>query len=138
MPSDANFDATQYLILVIDDEPGFHVLLRVIFERAGFRRVVTAFNGDAALHILDQQTPDIIITNVNLPGIDGLNLCRILRSRPDTKDIPILIHSARGDWDTIQAGKAAGANEYLCKPARPDKIVQTVTSLLTKKLNGAD
>ena len=135
---DPNFDTTKYVVLIIDDEPNWLTLLRIVFERAGFRRIVTALNGDAVFHILDQQTPDIIITNINLPDIDGINLCRILRSRPDTKDIPILIHSARGDPDSIQAGLAAGANEYLCKPTPPDKIVQTVTSLLKKKWNGAD
>ena len=126
---ETDFDETKPTVLVVDSYAGVLALYRVMFERAGFN-CLRALTGKSALVILDQRTADVIITDVMMPGMDGIELTRRLRAREDTKETPILIISARGDAQTILRGMEAGATDYLPKPMPYDKLVALVRELL--------
>jgi DNA-binding response OmpR family regulator len=118
-------------VLVVDDEIGALTLIGIMLERGGFN-VLKAKDADAALAILDQNTPDLIILDVMMPGIDGIELCEIIRQRDDTSSIPVLILSARGDADSVMRGMEAGANDYLPKPILHHDLVSKVRLILTQ------
>jgi DNA-binding response OmpR family regulator len=122
-------------VLVVDDEIGALTLIGIMLERGGFN-VLKAKDADAALAILDQNTPDLIILDVMMPGTDGIELCKIIRHRNDTIGTPVLILSARGDADSVMRGMEAGANDYLPKPILHHDLVSKVRSILTQA-NGA-
>jgi len=118
-------------VLVVDDEIGALTLIGIMLERGGFN-VLKAKDADSALAILDQNTPDLIILDVMMPGTDGIELCKMIRDRDDTADSPVLILSARGDADSVMRGIDAGANDYLPKPILHHDLVSKVRSILTQ------
>jgi DNA-binding response OmpR family regulator len=118
-------------VLVVDDEIGALTLIGIMLERGGFT-VLKAKDADAALAVLDQNTPDLIILDVMMPGTDGIELCKMIRHRGDTMGIPVLILSARGDADSVMRGMEAGANDYLPKPILHHDLVSKVRSILTQ------
>jgi len=116
-------------ILVVDDEIGALTLIGIMLERGGFG-VLKAKDAKSALGVLDQNTPDMIILDVMMPGMDGIELCRVIRGRQDTGITPILILSARGDAESIMRGIEAGANDYLPKPILHHDLVAKVRTML--------
>ncbi len=122
-------------ILVVDDEIGALTLIGIMLERGGFG-VLKAKDAKSALSVLDQNTPDMIILDVMMPGMDGIELCKVIRDRQDTGVTPILILSARGDAESIMRGIEAGANDYLPKPILHHDLVAKVRSMLGQ--NGAE
>src|ERR1051326_8249699 len=90
-------------ILVVDDEPGALALMEIMLRRKGFI-VLTASDAYRALAVLAKEKPDLIILDVMMPGITGLELCRELRGRSDTAQIPILMLSAWSDFEAVQRG----------------------------------
>ncbi|MCB9453367.1 MAG: response regulator [Anaerolineaceae bacterium] len=116
-------------ILVVDDEIGALTLIGIMLERGGFG-VLKAKNAQLALSVLDQNSPDMIILDVMMPGMDGIELCRVIRGRADAGKTPILILSARGDAESIMRGIEAGANDYLPKPILHHDLVQKVRDIL--------
>ncbi len=117
-------------ILVVDDEIGALTLIGIMLERGGFE-VLKAKDADSALSVLGEDTPDMIILDVMMPGTDGIDLCKIIRTRRDTSETPILILSARGDADSVMRGMEAGANDYLPKPILHHDLVAKVNKILT-------
>ncbi len=118
-------------ILVVDDEIGALTLIGIMLERGGFN-VLKAKDADAALAVLDQNTPDMIILDVMMPGMDGIELCSVVRDRTDTADTPVLILSARGDAESVMRGMEAGANDYLPKPILHHDLVTKVRTMLAQ------
>lgn len=116
-------------ILVVDDEIGALTLIGIMLERGGFG-VLKAKDARSALSILDQSTPDLIILDVMMPGMNGIDLCRAIRERDDTDHTPVLILSARGDAESIMRGIEAGANDYLPKPILHHDLVAKVRTML--------
>ena len=116
-------------VMVIDDEVGALALIAIILERNGFA-VVKAQGGAVALGLLDKAKPDLFIMDVMMPEMDGIELCRRLRSRADTAATPILLLSARSDAETIEQGRLAGANEFLTKPVFQHALVNKVSMAL--------
>ena len=116
-------------ILVVDDEIGALTLIGIMLERGGFE-VLKAKNANAALEVLDQDIPDLIILDVMMPGMDGIELCRTLRATPSTENIPVLILSARGDAESVMRGMDAGATDYLPKPILHHDLVAKVHKML--------
>jgi CheY-like chemotaxis protein len=102
-------------ILLVDDEPDFCAALRDILEAAGFD-VYFAPSAGAALSVLEKVTPDLILTDVMMPGIDGLSFVRQVRSRADWSKIKTIVVSAKGMPEDIAAARRAGADAYLTKP----------------------
>lgn len=117
-------------ILVVDDEIGALTLIGIMLERGGFE-VLKAKDADQALSLLQVETPDLIILDVMMPGMDGIELCRVLRERPNTADLPILILSARGDAKSVMSGMDAGASDYLPKPILHHDLVAKVRRMLS-------
>ncbi len=118
-------------ILVVDDELGALTLIGIMLERGGFD-VLKAKDANDALAVLDQNTPDLIILDVMMPGMNGIELCKVVRQRNDTHSIPVLILSARGDADSVMQGMEAGANDYLPKPILHHDLVAKVRSILAQ------
>jgi len=116
-------------ILVVDDEIGALTLIGIMLERGGFS-VLRAQSGVAALQMLDEVTPDLIILDVMMPGKDGIELCGDIRQREQTERTPIIILSARGDADAIIRGIEAGANDYLLKPILHHDLVSKIRTML--------
>jgi DNA-binding response OmpR family regulator len=116
-------------ILVVDDEIGALTLIGIMLERGGFN-VLKARDGTAALALLDETTPDLIILDVMMPGMDGITLCSAVRERESTTKTPIIILSARGDAESIIKGIEAGANDYLLKPILHHDLVSKIRTIL--------
>jgi DNA-binding response OmpR family regulator len=116
-------------VLIVDDEIGALTLIGIMLERGGFN-VLKARDAKAALALLDEHQPDLIILDVMMPGMDGIELCHVIRGRVDTGKIPVLILSARGDAESIIRGIEAGANDYLPKPILHHDLVSKVRSML--------
>lgn len=116
-------------VLVVDDEIGALTLIGIMLERGGFG-VLKARDAYIALDILNEQVPDLIILDVMMPGMDGIELCRHIRETEITAAIPILILSARGDAETVERGIEAGANDYLSKPILHHDLVTKVRRML--------
>jgi DNA-binding response OmpR family regulator len=118
-------------ILVVDDEMGARTLLSIMLERDGFK-ALKAKDANEALQILEQgDKPDLIILDVMMPGMDGVELCRAIRNRPATTEIPILILSARSDVEAVMRGMDAGATDYLPKPILNHDLTAKVRGMLS-------
>jgi DNA-binding response OmpR family regulator len=122
-------------VLVVDDEIGALTLIGIMLERGGFG-VMKAKDADSALTTLRDATPDLIILDVMMPGMDGIELCQVIRERPQTQRTPVLILSARGDAEMIIRGIEAGANDYLPKPILHHDLVSKVRSMLGQDVSG--
>ena len=117
------------IILVVDDEVGALTLIGIMLERGGFE-VLKARDAYAALELLENHKPDLIILDVMMPGMNGIELCRRIRGMPTTADIPIVMLSARGDPASVDAGIEAGANDYLQKPILHHDLLVKVRNML--------
>jgi DNA-binding response OmpR family regulator len=115
--------------LVVDDDPVIRTLLRVNFEMEDFT-VVEAGDGVEALAAAKRQLPDVIVSDVMMPRMDGVALVAALRADPDTKDVPVLLLSAKAQAADVAAGKGAGADDYVTKPFEPLDLVDRVRALL--------
>ncbi len=116
-------------ILVVDDEIGALTLIGIMLDRGGFE-VLKARDANQALAILDKETPDLMILDVMMPDISGIELCQMIRKRKETTETPILILSARGDAESVMRGMDAGANDYLPKPILHHDLVAKVRNML--------
>ncbi len=120
-------------ILVVDDEIGALTLIGIMLERGGFE-VQKARDAKTAISILEDYNPDLIILDVMMPGMNGIDLCQALRQQDKTRKTPVLILSARGDAESIIRGIEAGANDYLPKPILHHDLVSKVRSMLGAEL----
>jgi two-component system, OmpR family, phosphate regulon response regulator PhoB len=121
-----------YKVLVVDDDKSARTLLNIMLKRTGFDPIV-AEDAEEALNHLNQLTPDLIILDYMLPGMNGIELCQTIRQRPDTIDIPILMLSARGDMEVVMEAKQAGATDYLSKPLLIQEVTEKLTKLIEKR-----
>jgi CheY-like chemotaxis protein/MinD-like ATPase involved in chromosome partitioning or flagellar assembly len=119
-------------ILVIEDDPIATRLMEYVFKKRGYQ-VFTTSNGLEGIQIARTETPDIIILNVMLPGIDGLEVCQRLRAERQAAQPLILMLSGKAQRTDIANGMSMGADDYLTKPAAPSEIVSKVESLLSQK-----
>jgi DNA-binding response OmpR family regulator len=115
-------------ILVVDDEPIVRNVVVRYLQRDGFRTVEAA-RGDEAQLLLERDPPALVVLDVMLPGIDGLELCRWIRSR---SDLPILMLTARGEESDRIMGLELGADDYLTKPFSPRELALRVRKLLQR------
>ena len=118
-------------ILIADDEPNQLELLSYNLEQAGFT-VMQAKNGQDALEKIEDHAPDLVILDWMMPHLSGIELCRLLRSRSDTKMLPVVILSARGEEGDRTLGLDSGADDYMSKPFSPRELVSRVKALLRR------
>ncbi|OQY28677.1 MAG: two-component system response regulator [Candidatus Cloacimonetes bacterium 4572_55] len=116
-------------VLVCDDEPYILESVAYIIEREGFE-VLTAEDGEEALDVAKKENPKLIFLDVMMPKKTGYEVCEELKSNPDTKDIHIIMLTARGQDSDEQMAKDVGANEYMTKPFSPRKLRKRLRSLL--------
>lgn len=116
------------LILVVDDEPKIVKLARDYLEQGGFR-VVTAADGTAALATARSARPDLIVLDLKLPGMDGLDVCRALRRE---SEVPIIMLTARVEESDRLVGLELGADDYIPKPFSPRELVARVRAVLRR------
>jgi DNA-binding response OmpR family regulator len=103
-------------VLVVEDEQDIAALIILTLQRGGDMEVESVGSGDAALKTVTEHTPDLIILDLNLPVLSGLEVCRILRSRPDTAHTPIIMLTARTTEADRVIGLDLGADDYISKP----------------------
>ncbi len=116
-------------ILIVDDSKTVRNLVAFIMKKEGFR-VTTAEDGLDGLEKLYSNSVDLIISDVNMPRMDGFTFIKTVREQDAYKNMPIVILSTEGQEKDIQLGMNLGANLYLVKPAQPDKMVRNVKMLL--------
>lgn len=118
-------------ILVVDDDPDILTLLQYNLEKEGFRPSVCD-DGDEVPERVKEEKPDLVILDLMLPGMDGREICRILRSHPETRKIPVLMLTAKSEETDIVVGLELGADDYLTKPFSPKVLVARVKALLRR------
>ena len=118
-------------ILVADDEPNQLELLTYNLIQADYE-VIRAEDGQQALDMIDEHHPDLAIIDWMMPEMSGIDLCRTLRSRSDTKRLPIIILSARGEEGDRTLGLDIGADDYISKPFSPREMISRVRALLRR------
>lgn len=119
-------------VLVVEDESDIAGLIKHTLERSGDAAVEIAASGDQALKFASEQPPDLIILDLNLPVLGGLEVCRLLRTRPGTAKTPIIMLTARStEGDRVQ-GLDAGADDYVTKPFSPRELAARVRAVMRR------
>ncbi len=121
----------QPTVLVVDDEAAIRDMIRFALEQAGML-VQSASNAHNALLSISEKRPDLILMDWMLPGVSGVELTRRLRKDPYTKDIPIIMLTARGTEDDSVAGLEAGTDDYIVKPFSPRELVARIRAVLRR------
>jgi two-component system chemotaxis response regulator CheY len=117
-------------ILAVDDSAAMRQMVGITLTGAG-HEVQQASDGIEALQIAERQKFDLVITDVNMPNMDGITLVRELRTRANYRYIPLLVLTTEATVERKQQGKAAGATGWLVKPFNPDRLLATVSKVLS-------
>ncbi|HJK91123.1 MAG TPA: response regulator, partial [Polyangiaceae bacterium LLY-WYZ-15_(1-7)] len=123
------------VVLLADDSDLVHRHVTPILEDAGYE-VVHAYDGDQALALVPEARPDLVITDVEMPGQDGYEVCHALKTHPDTAHLPVLICSSLGEAADLERGFDVGADDYLVKPVVPEDLLMRVRDLIAEKALG--
>ena len=118
-----------FKILIVDDEPNIVIPLQFLMEQNGCH-VMVAQSGEEALEMLYRHKPDLTLLDIMLPGIDGYEICEIIRLKPELRDIKVIFLTAKGRDINIAKGLALGADAYITKPFSNVDVVNTVKTLL--------
>ena len=116
-------------ILVVDDEIYIVHILDFSLGMEGYE-VITALDGEQALEKARAEKPDLIVLDIMMPKLDGYETCKILKAEPDTKDIPVILLSAKGRNVDQKIGFEVGADDYITKPFSPRKLVERINAIL--------
>jgi len=123
--------ADQPCVLVVEDEPAQREVLSYNFEAEGFR-VAQASNGEEALMLVEEAAPDVIVLDWMLPNVSGIEVCRRLKMRPETRGVPIIMLSARSEEVDRVRGLETGADDYMIKPYSLVELVARVRTQLRR------
>jgi DNA-binding response OmpR family regulator len=115
-------------VVIADDDPDIRALVRISATRAGLDVVGEVEDGDSALVAIRREAPDIAILDVSMPGLSGLDVCRLVRAESALDAVHILLLSASVDEPTIAAGMNAGAADYLSKPFSPRELAARLSA----------
>jgi CheY-like chemotaxis protein len=116
-------------LLIVDDDSSAREGLRSIFETAG-HKTITVSDAPAALRLLHEQSCDLVMLDGELPEVDGLSFCRLVRAQPSLKQMPLVVFSANDSEGRKVAAFTAGADDYIVKPCSPGELVSRVNSHL--------
>ncbi len=119
-------------ILVVEDEEEIRELVAYNLVKQGYR-VIPAETGEEGLRLVRAETPDLIVLDLMLPGVDGLEVCRALKRDPDTEAIPLVMLTAKGEETDIVTGLELGADDYLTKPFSPRVLTARIRAVLRRK-----
>jgi two-component system phosphate regulon response regulator PhoB len=119
------------LVLIVEDEAALVTLLRYNLEGEGFR-VAEANDGEQALVLAKEETPDIVLLDWMLPLMSGIEVCRQLRRIPATRDVPIILLTARGEETDKVRGLDSGADDYITKPFSPAELIARIRAVLRR------
>lgn len=126
-----------HTILLVEDEPEIVDIVRDYLERAGFR-VITAGDGISGLRLARAERPSLLLLDLMLPGMDGLDVVRSLRSDPATSGLPVIMLTARVEETDRLIGLELGADDYITKPFSPREVVARVRAVLRRSANPID
>jgi len=128
----------RYSLLLVDDDPEILTLLQAKFKDESFE-IFTALEGESALDIVRTEKPDLIVLDINLPGLSGLEICRTLKADKNTREIPVIMLSARSDEIDRVLGLEFGADDYVTKPFSPQELILRINNVLKRvyKVDGA-
>jgi two-component system phosphate regulon response regulator PhoB len=118
-------------VLIVEDEPPLVELLSYNLEKAGFQAQI-ARDGEEALLAVEERRPDLVLLDWMLPYVSGIEICRRLRRDPETRDLPIILLTARGEDDDRIRGLDVGADDYVVKPFSPSELVARVRAVLRR------
>lgn len=121
----------RYTLLLVDDDPEVLALLQKKFEDEPFK-IFTAAEGASALSIVKTERPDLIVLDVRMPGLSGLEICRFLKADKNTREIPIIILSARSDEIDRVLGLEFGADDYVTKPFNTQELILRIHNVLRR------
>jgi two-component system, OmpR family, phosphate regulon response regulator PhoB len=124
-------------ILLVEDEPPIVTLLRYNLEREGFE-VVEANDGEEALLLATERKPDLVLLDWMLPQLSGIEVCRRLRRNADTRAVPIIMLTARGEEGDRIRGLESGADDYITKPFSPSELLARVRAVLRRTRPAVD
>lgn len=119
-------------ILVVEDEEDILELIKYNLIKDGYQ-VSTAMTGEAGLELARRLVPDMILLDIMLPGMDGLEVCKLLKNDPATSKVPIIMLTAKGEESDIVTGLELGADDYMPKPFSPKIVIARVRNLLRRK-----
>ena len=118
-------------ILIVDDEPNIAIPLQFLMEQNGYSTLV-AQSGEEALEMISKEKPDLVLLDIMLPGVDGFEVCEIIRLNPEWRNTRIIFLTAKGRDVDIAKGMVLGADEYITKPFSNQQIIDAVKKLLEK------
>jgi two-component system alkaline phosphatase synthesis response regulator PhoP len=124
-------------ILVVEDEEDIQELLKYNLAKEGYR-ITLAATGEAAVNEARSIVPDLILLDLMLPRMDGLEVCRLLRSDSRTITVPIVMLTAKGEESDVVTGLEVGADDYIIKPFSPKVVIARIRSILRRKAKAAD
>ena len=116
-------------VLVVDDFDDTRQLMRLWFEKMGYQ-IIEAENGKEAVRVAQQESPDLIIMDIEMPVLDGLRATRLIRDEEKLRDVPIIAVSAYGREQFRAKALAAGCSEYVSTPFEPDELKKLIDNLL--------
>ena len=120
-------------VLVVEDELDVANLVKHAIERGGDATVEIATSGAGALDMVTRSAPDLVVLDLNLPGLDGTEVCRLIRARPATSTLPIIMLTARTEESDRVLGLDLGADDYITKPFSPRELAARVRAVLRRK-----
>jgi len=129
-------DAAKPVVLIVEDEPAQVEVLRYNLEKEGFRAIV-AGDGEEALLLAREETPDLVILDWMLPELSGVEVCRRIRRLPDIGRTPIIMVTARGEEADRVRGLDSGADDYLVKPFSPSELLARARAVMRRTRGGA-
>jgi two-component system, OmpR family, alkaline phosphatase synthesis response regulator PhoP len=119
-------------ILIVEDDENIQQLVGYNLAKAGFS-VLYAENGEQALISVKRDTPDLMVLDIMLPSLNGFEVCKILRKDPQTKTLPIIMLTAKGEENDVTAGLDLGADDYITKPFSPKILVSRIKAALRRR-----
>lgn len=116
-------------VLVVDDDPNIFELVQ-LYVASDKVEVLQALDAYTGLDLVMRQPPDVVVLDIMMPGMDGLEMCRTLRNIPEIAETPVVILSAKSEEEDIEAGYEAGADDYVTKPFEPEELATLIESMI--------
>ena len=122
----------QYRVLIVDDEPAIVLAARVALEQSGRFEVIFTCSSTEAVRIAETESPDLILLDIMMPGLDGFEVCTLLKEQAATKNIPVVMLTVRTDAISIERAFKAGAVNYVFKPFNAMVLAARLVATLSK------